>query len=48
MPENIIPYLYICFYVQIIQITAMPENNCFTRAYYGNVQIIQITAMPEN
>ena len=34
--------------VQIIQITAIPENKDVTKLQQGHVQIIQITAIPEN
>ena len=36
------------FNVQIIQITAIPENKDVTKLQQGHVQIIQITAIPEN
>ena len=35
-------------YVQIIQITAIPENQIDYVSPYRYVQIIQITAIPEN
>ena len=48
MPEN--PLISKAFnqIVQIIQITAMPENMSHRINTLDTVQIIQITAMPEN